>query len=200
MSAAPSLEHRVLSRPIKLVWAGWETDTYRLQQAGWRLSVDQDFYGQRMRIMMSHSVMQMQAICDEVAFDYYRAAMDWEGLYIRDMVVPCQAMGRTVQIHMHGTSPIFDRARPIDAQMQMVQNNLSDLHQLVHFAPALTRTHELILPEAEVPDLIQAILERQDPDRQKRLREALRAEQRGVSSAGPGHEFCAQIIAFKEAA
>ncbi len=46
---------RILSRPLRVHWAGWETDTYRLQRSGWKISAMQDVRGNRLQMAFRHN-------------------------------------------------------------------------------------------------------------------------------------------------
>jgi hypothetical protein len=88
-------EHRILSQPVRLNWLGWETDTLRLQQAGWRLSAQQDISWGRMRIAMEHEHAHMGGITGGVDFDYQRVMYgQYEARdYLRSIVLPVNLMG-----------------------------------------------------------------------------------------------------------
>lgn len=61
---------------------------------------------------------------------------------------------------------------PIDAQPMLVDRRLEEIDDFVHFAPApLTRTRQLILPEATIPDLMDRILELQQPIREEHFKQ-----------------------------
>jgi len=183
-------DHHFLSRPIRLHWAGWETDTYRLQQAGWSLSADQDIMSFRMRIAMRHEAAQMRAISAPVDFDFHRNFSDPR--YLDHIVLPVQALGRDVSIHMHGA--VEWKFQPIDAQPQFIERKVSRLDDLVHFAPSLARTQEIILPEDSVPDLLERIRKLQEPARIERLKQSLAVNREGMSlDAYPRQKFHAQM-------
>lgn len=140
----------------------------------------------------------MQAMTDEVAFDYARNAMDFS--YLENFVVPCQALGRRVEIHMHGVID-WTSFKPIDAHPQFVERTVASLEDLVHFAPALVRTQEIIVPEETVPDLMERILKMQDPARQARLKAELREARYGQDIRyAPQQKFHAQILSIVRAA
>lgn len=186
----------IYSAPIKLVWAGWETDTLRLQQAGWQLVAEQNVIYDSMRILMRHEGMQMQAFTDLFGFRFRQALTDFDGSYLRSITVPCQAMARRIDFHITGSID-WSAARPIDAYPQFRDREVRSLEDLVHFAPLLTRTNEVILSEAEVPDLLGEILKRQDPARQERLKAQLRADREGMQVAAvPRQTVHAQIISI----
>jgi hypothetical protein len=186
----------VYSAPIRLFWAGWETDTLRLQQAGWQLSVEQHVRTDMMRIYMKHEGMQMQALTDTFGFRYRTAVQDFEGAYVSGLRIPVQAMARHITFNIVG-SVDWSVARPVDAMPQMRERELRSMEDLVHFAPLLTRTHEVLLTDAEVPDMLAEILKRQDPDRQARLKAKLRDDRTGQQvTFAPRQKVHAQIISI----
>lgn len=182
----------MLSRPLRVEWAGWVTDTFRLQQAGWKLSAEQDFYERRMRIAMVHEGLRMQAMSDRSEFDYerfHRSPMD-----LRDLppLIVRRAMGSEVRIHEAGR--IDWNFQPIDAQPCMTSNRISRMEDLCHFAAPLVRSNEVIIPNESVPELMERILKLQQPARTDRIREDMRNPE-GLIQA-PQQKFHAQIISL----
>lgn len=188
---------RVLSEPITLHWQGWETTTLRLQSAGWSLSADQDLSRMTMHVAFRKEVEQGQTIMGitEVAeWDYIgrsqeyiqRALASGRGARLR-----VAAMAEVVSLHVrsgHGElyrgvqddfnnyNPVLGVFTPIDAYPHYAQLDTRTLDSLVHFAPALASTREIIVPEPSVSDLLEEILRKQDPAKQKHfLEEAKKA-------------------------
>lgn len=184
--------HRLLSRPLKILWAGWESDTYQLQKAGWKLSAYQDIRGNRLQLAFEHGHrgQAMRAITSVIPFQYERTIDDVR--YISDMpsLHVEQAIGGEVWITQHG-SVDFYHFQAIDAEPRLTARKVTRLEDLAHFASPLIRTNEIIIPEESVPDLLERILKLQQPARTDRIREELRGEMR--------HEqkFHAQIISLK---
>jgi hypothetical protein len=189
------LDHtRILSRPLRLHWAGWETNTYHLQQSGWQLSAEQDVYGQRMRIAMKHDGMNLLAMTPGFDFYYERAARD-PGGYLEEMPVPVvAAMGRQINIHEHGR--IDWTFKEIDAKPTFAENKITRLEDLAHFAAPLVRCNEVIIPEESVPDLLDRILKLQQPARTDRIRDQMRNPEGMLIEAIPKQKFHAQIISL----
>lgn len=188
-SATSGLDARLLSRPLKVEWAGWETNTYRLQQAGWKLSAEQDVYQNRMRLAMQHERMNLYAMSRVTDFEYERYAMDRS--FDFPMIV-MQAMGREVFIQEHGRIDWGFNA--IDAKPCLADRKITRIEDLAHFAAPLVRCNEVIIPEESVPELMQKILKLQQPARTERIREQMRNPE-GFSSA-PQQKFQAQIISL----
>ena len=188
-SATSELNARILSRPLKVEWAGWETNTYRLQQAGWKLSAEQDVFQNRMRLAMQHERMNLYAMSRMTEFEYERYAMDRS--FDFPMIV-MQAMGREVFIQEHGRIDWGFNA--IDAKPCITDRKISRIEDLAHFAAPLVRCNEVIIPEESVPELMQKILKLQQPARTERIKEQMRHPE-GYSTQ-PQQKFQAQIISL----
>lgn len=189
---------RILSRPIRIHWAGWETDTFQLQKAGWRLSAMQDIQGQRLQMAFEFGHGRtMQAITEVIPFQYermvdmrdYRAQDELRGLRLR----VAKAISDELMVHISGRldQPGFG---PIDAEPRYTTNTIQRLEDFAHFAGPLIRTNEVIVPEKSVPELMEMILKMQQPARIERIREELRGENRVEQ------KFHAQIISLRDAA
>lgn len=182
---------RLLSRPLRLQWAGWETTTFALQRAGWRLSAEQDFRSERMRIAMKHDGMNLMAMTPDFRFAYMDVAQNPRLLEeIPSQVV--QAMGRDVSIHMAGSMDWMFQA--IDATPTFTTNRIERLEDLAHFAAPLVRTREIIIPNESVDDLMERILKLQQPARTERLKAEMRSPE--GYTAVPQQKFHAQILSL----
>jgi hypothetical protein len=184
---------RLLSRPLRVHWAGWDTDTYRLQAAGWKLSAYQDIRGSRIQLALQHSGMRIEGITDQLDYRYEQALDLRERGYVDSIVLKVQCMlGETVQLHQVGS--IENLWSPIDAEPRYTAETITRLEDLAHFAGPLIRTNEIIVPEESVPELLERILKLQQPARLDRIKEELRGERR------PEQHFHAQIISLRKTA
>ncbi|MFG1395897.1 hypothetical protein [Roseixanthobacter pseudopolyaromaticivorans] len=182
----------MLSFPIKLDLAGWRADTWQLQQAGWAFSADQDIRSRTMQLAFEHKQMGLRGISARIDFEYLHQDQE----YLRHVVLPAQAMGREVFIHMHGSVPSL--FQPIDAKPQLVEHRRVKLEDYVHFAPALVRTQEIILPEESVEELMERILKLQQPARTERYQRLAReaGDPGQQMDFAPRHKVHAQIISL----
>lgn len=184
---------RILSRPLRLLWAGWETNTLRLQQAGWQLSAEQDFWQDRMRIAMKHQGMNLMAMTPHFDFRYEEALRD--ARYLDSIGVPVvSAMGRNISIHEHGR--VDWMFKEIDATPTIGSIKVSRLEDLAHFAAPLVRCNEVIIPDESVPELMERILKLQQPARTDRIRNEMRNPEGLLFDAIPKQKFHAQIISL----
>lgn len=182
------------SRPVRLHWAGWETDTYRLQREGWQLSAHQDMarYGMQIALRSPHG--DAHAVTQFLPMERLHDMPQFGAVDLGARVI----MARDVNMHVNEL-PRFDA---IDAMPQMVpRSSLHKLSDWAHFAPSpLVRNNPIIVPEESVADLMERILKLQQPDRTARIQAALRNPEGYDVRALPEQKFHAQIISFNQRA
>ena len=178
------------SRPIELHWAGWSTDTLRLQTAGWQLSAHQNFADESMQIAIRHPRHEVEGITRfERHWDYRRSmSCDRKDLPVLPITLGHKLWVRTIEPAVPW--------KAIDAEPQLwpVLGELR-LPDFVHFAPARAPA-ELVVPEETVPELLQRIVDMQSGARLERFREQVREERAQRKLIVP---HC-QIISLREAA
>lgn len=191
----------MLSRPLQVEWAGWRTDTFKLQAAGWSLSANQDVYERRMRIAMEHKQLQMRAISFGFDFDYFHI-QNFRGHpddYLSGLSIPMHVLGSEVHIHEQGTID-WAAFQPVDATPSFISHRIGKIQDFVHFAPAQVKTKELIVPQENVEELLAKILDMQNPARMERIRKEVRnPEGMTLNSIDELHgkqKFEAQIISI----
>jgi hypothetical protein len=176
-------------------WAGWETDTFRLQKAGWKISAEQDIMSNSMYLAMAHDGLGMRAISDRLVFNYHMAADGYRGMeYVRDFVIQMRHVGRDIHVQTHG--PMSFSFQPIDAMPTFTENRITKLEDLAHFAAPLVKTREIIIPQDSVPELLERILKLQQPARTDRIREQVRNPEGSTWEAQPQQRMEAQIISM----
>jgi hypothetical protein len=184
----------LLSRPVEVHWAGWRSDTFTLQQNGWSLSAEQDMQRMQMSIAMRNERAGMVGVTGSVD---WRFMEDWRYAQHSHSLpaLPVHLMGRKIEV-MHTRGNHWDNFRPIDAQPQFEPNReIRSLEDMVHFAPAHTRTQQLIVPEDSVEELMARILKMQQGPRIERIRQEIREGDR-VDFTAPRQKFHAQIISL----
>jgi hypothetical protein len=151
---------RLLSKPVPVRWMGWETDTYKLQQNGWELSMDQDYCNERMRLAIRHREEGFIGQTNDIPMFYARPPHEMQ---IRDVPIwQMRHMGRTIMVQEHGPISAYANFKAGDACPRLSFDRVTSLADLVPFAGApIVRTQALILPEATVDDLLKGILDRQ---------------------------------------
>jgi hypothetical protein len=159
---------RLYSKPVQLHWAGFETDTYKLQQQGWELSAEQELYDRTMRIALRHQQAGMYGISEKIDWDYFHEDQSiYSGFQRPTPKVPIRMMSKNIMVEvMYGKSTDFS-FQPIDARPQYMETTRMDISDLVHFAPL--RAKGILLPEASVPELMDQILKLQQPMREREI-------------------------------
>ena len=192
-------DRRILSRPIGIRWAGWETDTQRLQRAGWRLAVEADVMHERYWLMMNHEQMRMTAMTDERRLDYamtqMRNVFDQQMLPIFEVrhVAPTFEI---VRVQEYGEWPDFQQ---IDAEPRMATNEVKRIEDMNIFRLALDHAEEVVIDQADmtVIEHLQAIKDLQS-DKQRELREKARRQRDRERGEEPTRgEVVVQLVDYK---
>jgi hypothetical protein len=177
-------------------WAGWESDTYTLQQNGWELSAEQDVRMMALRIALRHKAMQCVAVTSlftDFRYEYYaREPIDVPFLNIQYF-----ATRMSVQV-MERQWPNF---QPIDAAPQFLSDTtVKSFEDLKWFATPLARTEEIIVDPLEVGAMLEQIRKMQAPEQERiRQKQRLAASREGMSiDAMPRQQFHAQIISIAD--
>ena len=188
-------ERRILSKPMPVHWAGFESTTYRLQQAGWEFSAEQDYASLRTRLLLRHQGMQFHA-CTQYADTDFFAEQHNEAFKGIRFHVNWMTGGtvRVTDIHDNLTT-----MRPVDMQPTIIK--AQNIEDMALFGAPLVRTKEVIVAPDSVPELMDRILELQQPGAQAHYEEVLRQmNQPGsvVQADGvrPQQQFHAQVMSL----
>lgn len=179
---------RVFNRPVPVYWAGFESDTYRLEREGWSFDAEQDVRRQTIRLAMHHSGCQMTGITEIADWHYEEARhhgwMPKKPLRMvavgnvhvwKDDIMGGHYGGREHKVmYLNTFKPVSctpHLLRPND--MQEAEKS-EPLAELLHFLPVDPK--RIILPSDAVPALMDRILELQEPDRQKHFQDQVRGK------------------------
>lgn len=163
------------SQPWKLHFAGWETDTYRLQQNGWQLSAVQDPYYDAMQIAFQHPEYRIRGISSKVSHWDARSVMGFGGMRDGPRYMEAHAQLATDFVSRTATVAPFDKFQPIDAEPQ-IMNMEQYMSRNMVFAPNLARTQEIIVPEHSVDQLLDMMLNQQAANRAELIRKRVRQQ------------------------
>jgi hypothetical protein len=164
------MDYRLLSLPVPIRWAGFETDTYKLQQAGWSISAAQNVHNYTMQLAICHKDGGMRGLSMELPWDYMRD-LDWHSS--KFPVIHMRMISEKVYIErLMGAADNFDYFAPIDAAPRMMEWERKSLEDFVHFAPL--KAKGILLPEASIPDLMEQILKLQQPMREAEIMRGLK--------------------------
>jgi hypothetical protein len=200
---------RLVSAPIPIRFAGWESNTYRLQQCGWQLSAREDSIRNVMRpqlqLALKHPDLQIRALTTPIDVDYLGMSRGAghsivEGLM--RMGLDVQMFGSTLILNVMHQGPV--EFRPIDAQPMWEDpacSTTTNIDDLKIFADAqLVRTEEVIVMPDNVPELMAHILKLQDP-KQAEIRERVRKDKLvnglQLEDVRPRQRFHAQILSLE---
>ena len=188
---------KVSSPTCKVLFAGFESDTYRLQQAGWQFSFERMINSAGIRLAMKYEPARIYAItapiADRALYEFAAKQPSWEfpipfqvimvGNDIRCQIIPMMGAGQW---------------GAFDATPQYHQTQEVKFEDLVPFRPISTDAKEIVIAQDNVPAMLEAILKLQDP-KQAEIRERQRKEAWLVDAGlkegyAPQRDIRAQII------
>lgn len=182
----------IASRPCRVLFAGWETTTTRLQASGWELAAHQDPHCMRIGLVMRYAPARLHMLCESQGFDFFRFADPRS-----DHIDPPTFVVK--QAFSEGTFNFNDdlrQYRQIDAATQYCNRVRKSIEDFNLFSTPLTRTEEIIVKPEDVADLLERIKKLQEPELNAlRARNRLR-DLRGSTEAIPAQNFHAQIISL----
>jgi len=171
-----------ISSPItKVYWAGWESDTLRLQKAGWELSTEQDIYRQSIRMAFRNTGYNIYGISNPISRE---ECLDMKSMFINghprsDLVfnyfppLTINYMASRMHVELREHSMEF---MPIDATPAFETREVKSIEDFQIFRP-IGNPKELIVTPDSVPELLELIMKKQDP-KQFEIREKKRKEWR----------------------
>jgi len=177
MAGYSDMRSRILSAPLQIHWAGWNTDSHRLQQNGWQLSADQNVMNNTMRIAIHHPEGNIVGMTEVSEFDYQRYVCDElhhkpfpidVGMRIRHSI--CE------KVHVQGMNGGFPHFNPIDATPRMMDMEVRELKDLAHFQEVQVAKNEVFLKEASMDQILEMALNKQEPS-QAEIRKRIIKEQ-----------------------
>jgi hypothetical protein len=170
----------LLGRPIGVVWAGWQSDTYTLQRNGWNFALERDLLHQQYTLALEHKDMRLYALTDRISFEQAHFSKEYSPEVPLFRVVH---VAQTIRIREVVTSYDWRESfKPIDATPQY-RNDIYDMDVL--FAPFRTKVEEVIINKADmtVIEHLEAIKRLQDPEQtaiRKRMLDEGHAAQKSV--------------------
>lgn len=187
---------RLLSRPVGVWWAGWRTDTHRLQQSGWDLSVDFKIYDLSYRLAMRHQAMKLHAISDSqhlenVSAGMYKSPEDapvFTVIHIAPSMTNVQMMGYD-----------FSQFVPIDATPQITARKIERIEDMNIFATVGRAAHVMVdKADMSVIEHLEAIKALQSTKQQEIRRRELDATP--AKREAPRLQIIASLAHYDEAA
>jgi hypothetical protein len=175
---------------MPVIFAGFRSDTYALQQAGWRLAVEEDVYSGVVRMMMHHPGAELYLVARDWRMP--RAHMDLHTRFMHDFMTdrPEFVVERVARsLESYRVNLDFSKFLDIDATPQYVDTPIRSIRDFKLFANPLVRTEEIIVEPQSVAECLDLIRKLQSPDLE-RIRQANRARGDAINR----QNFHAQII------
>lgn len=188
-------EHRVLSRPHTVVFAGWQSDTYQLQRNGWQIAAREDYYGYEVALLLRHPETGLKMFTQSVKVDFVH----------RDPSVPLRFVVERASTDMLAVRREFPidlgsiedvPFRQIDAKPQYIHDfQPRSIEDFGIFAAQLVRTEEILIEPKSVAECMEYIKKLQAPELAA-IRERNRQRDRDRASEEPvlRQTFHAQIL------
>lgn len=174
-----SYRDMMLKNPIVPVhWAGWQSTTLDLQQAGWEWAVEEDFATMRLRFTLRHPTMHLYGISQDVRI----GGEMYFGDNLHSRHVPpiyMQGMVPRMQVYtmQYSTMPAFVafNARP---EYTMPETEVKTMEDLRIFRPVpieAPEVKEIVVAPESVTEMLDRMLAMQSP-KQREIRERMRKE------------------------
>lgn len=168
--------HYIQSSPFTIRWAGFESDTLKLQHNGWKLAVENNYIFHadlhQIRFILKHDYLQLIAITELSSRDidmrdgygewYHRTRGELPFCHI-------QAIGREI-VYAHGTPLNIRDFQHIDAMPKMVEKKLSEISL---FSTIIQPDSAFIVEPEQISQLLEKIVACQAP-KQKEIRERIK--------------------------
>lgn len=173
--------------PVKVIFAGFESDTLKLQEQGWQISLHErrdmwcGFF-----LSLYHEQANLRAmtnIIEERAFNYItrmdRMHIHSPGGRLTDLVFHVQSVYPRIEC-MRTPIPEAFTSTPVDCRPQITE--IQNLDEFALFRP-INPEAEFFLDKYDAMDLMKIVLEKQKP-KQKELREKKRKKAREKAREG----------------
>ena len=169
------MDTRILNKPVRLNWAGWETDTYQLGRLGWQISAKQDVYRNTMGIAINHPHLQIQGISIVEEF-LFRELMEGRCAPRLPITLQFQTMAREVYINTVDSQEIGFSA--VDFQPTVCESRITKLEDFANFKTiSEVPKNAIYLKEANIDQILQMALKKQAPEQDRIRQEVLRQQE-----------------------
>jgi hypothetical protein len=190
---------RLMNQPIKILWAGFETDTLRLQRQGWQLAVEECHSDLTIRIAMKHPMLKLYAVTDK----YERRGFGFD-TYHQDghMVLNIRYLGPEIKEYAMPGEHTFLNFRPINAEplYEMCRSPEGRSIDDFNLFKPLSKEKEIVIPNENVTELLERIQKLQKPKQdeiRKRKSMEIRRFNKDVNEYELETELVAQISTLK---
>ena len=164
----------IQSLPISIRWAGFESDTLKLQRNGWSLAVEDVFNHvldrHAMRFILKHKMLELYCITDVEEFQFFDLQQRMDGsipLHFNIHVVARDIV--YTQIPAFNIASIYE----IDATPDFIEMDRHSIKNLSVFKTLIQPDNALIVEPDQISSLLEKIVACQSP-KQAEIRERLR--------------------------
>lgn len=185
------------NQPVKIYMAGWESDTFKLQNAGWQVSVeemdDPSSFSRKIRVALKHPHLKLYCLTDSNHYDH--GDEEWMKHYGRPTIeLTVRSIACDMQVMVMPDD--FSMFQPVDARPSFdssVRDNYRNIEEFKIFRP-LAPEKQIIIPNESVGELLSKIEGMQEPY-QEQLREEKRTAMRKFQREVNEHELATNIVA-----
>ena len=147
------------SYPVKVVWAGWETDTFKLATSGWQLAANQDIIRNRLSLVLKHPQLQVYGYSGDIDFDYMED--------VRYITIPMNYLSSNLRIQALGTINFTEISGITQKRMSYEPRDIEDLKifREVKNQPSSS----LLIPKEGSQEIIDLVYKKADQNHYKEL-------------------------------
>lgn len=161
------------SPPLKVRWAGWESDTYTLAKNGWDISVTQGYsanmFNRNLQVAMRSKAFKLYGISHGMDIDYQRVMT--EPHYWQSIVIEMNGIAHDIPVRQQGIVPAaLENMRPIDPIPEYAYLTPIMLSQCQIFRTFDIQAREILLSEPTLEQVLDYAINLQEP-RQKEIRQ-----------------------------
>jgi hypothetical protein len=153
-------DHILRSEPMEVRFAGFRSDTLSLQEAGWRLAVEEDFRHGRLSMMMRHEQAGVYMVADDVSFNYF----DRIDGRTRERLPVFMVRHVARSLESVRCSFAFDNFAPVDAVPHIAALTCKRIEDFALFGAPLVKTEEIIIEPQSVAECLELIRKMQAPE------------------------------------
>ena len=155
---------RFLSEPMRIHWAGWVSDTLRLQHMGWEFSANQDIHRQHLQLALRHPGLRMAGMTHPIDFRFFEQ-MDPLRFreYFKHIQLECN-LASSYTITEHRYSDTMANFEPVDMTPCYSELNTTtfSLDDLKIFKPINAEVQEVYLHEPSIAEILEMALAKQE--------------------------------------
>lgn len=174
----PHSEYRLQSPPMKLHWAGWTSDTWTLQRAGWDVSVSENYDAMtfNLNIQMALRYRDLYAISARASLPPGRGNMRYDMDMLREMSINIDQMGADIisRPYVYHTLLNWSDFSPVDTRPDYVEVDSQSMRNANIFRK-IESANDIVVPEYSVQQLLDMALEMQAP-KQREIRDKMRKQ------------------------